>query len=119
MKLYGKELDKELAKRKQIKEQRRDNKITLREAARSNSLGLTPSEYLEFENGSDVCSHEEYEKSIGGIHPPFLLMEICKKCGHANILARIKSKKDFDKYENELAEAFENSKRSMSERKEI
>jgi len=90
MKLYGKELDKELAKRKEAKEVRRSKRISLRTAAHTlgPKMGLKLTEYAAWENGEDVCPHEEYNKSIGGVHQPFLVLERCKKCGHTNIIGK-------------------------------
>ena len=61
IKLYGKELDDELAKRKRAKESRLASKISIRQAAKK--LGIKPSEFLAIENGSDICPHLEYEDS--------------------------------------------------------
>jgi len=119
MKLYGEELDRELAVRKKAREKRLDNRITLRQASKNNDMGLTPSEYCEWERGSDVCPHEEVEKSIAGFHPPFLLMEVCKKCRHPNILAKIEDEDDWEKNKEALEEAFENCKRNLAERKDL
>ena len=87
-KLYGKELDDELAKRKKVRENRLNNRITLRIAAKNNDMGLTSSEYCGWENGEDVCPHEKYEPMIGGIHPPFLVFDRCVKCGHIQSACR-------------------------------
>ena len=81
-KLYGKELDDELAKRKQAREKRLEKGLTLRMAARTNDMGLTPSEYCDWETGADVCPHEKHKPTIGGVHPPFILFDKCEKCGH-------------------------------------
>ena len=81
-KLYGKELDNELANRKEAREKRLKRGLTLRIAAKTNDMGLTPSEYCEWENGVDVCPHEKYESSIGGVHPPFIIFDRCVKCGY-------------------------------------
>jgi hypothetical protein len=113
-KLYGEELDKELAKRAQAKEDRRNQKLTLREASRiiGEKMGLTPMEYVEYEEGQDVCPHKVYEKVFGGIHPPFFIIERCKKCGKSSILRKIEVGDLDDKNEDvkeALKEAFENT----------
>ena len=78
MKLYGKELDDELARRKQAKEERRSQRLTLRAAALAR--GLDPSEIVAYENGEDVCPHEKYIDQIGGFPVPVFIMKICEKC---------------------------------------
>ena len=90
MKLYGEELDKELAKRKEAKEARRNKGITLRTAAATigAKMGLTPSEYIAWESGEDICQHEECKKGVAGVHPPFLIMERCRKCGYINVIGK-------------------------------
>jgi hypothetical protein len=90
MKLYGEELDKELARRKECKEARRSKGITLRTAAATigAKMGLTPSEYIAWESGDDICQHEECKKQITGVHPPFLVIDRCTKCGHTNIIGK-------------------------------
>lgn len=115
MKLYGKELDDELVLRRKAKEDRITNKMTLRNAAKHNNIGLSLSEYCEWERGSDVCPHEKWEKSIGGVHPPFLLLERCVKCGKINILTKIENEKEWEENKNSIEEAFENIKRRNNE----
>jgi len=115
MKLYGKELDAEIARRAEARDVRIDERKTIRVKAKE--LGRKPSEYLDWENGHDVCPHEDYKKSLGGVHPPFLLMECCTKCGHGNIIAKIETDEDYDKYKDELEEAFKNTKESLEKRK--
>ena len=106
MKLYGQELDKELAKRKKLRDSRRDRKLTQREAAKTNDMGLSPSEYCGYEYGYDVCPHEEREKHIGTMHPPFLVISRCTKCGHLEAVGRA------DEISDEiLEEAFQNTRR--------
>ncbi len=56
MKLYGKELDDELAKRRQSQDERRNQRISIREAAKQR--GLNASELLAYEYGYDVCTHD-------------------------------------------------------------
>ena len=107
MKLYGEELDKELAKRAKAKKARRAERKTFRDKAKE--LGMKPSEYLDWENGRNICPHEKYEKSIGGVHKPFLLMETCVKCGNPRIIAKIETEEDCDKYKAELEEALRNA----------
>ena len=80
--LYGKELDAELEKRKAEKEERRKQRITLRNAARQK--GVDVSELLAYENGYDVCPHEEWKDSVGGFPIPKLIFKTCKKCGKIN-----------------------------------
>ena len=77
MKLYGKELDDELAKRKQAREERRSQKLKLRDAAKAQ--GIDASELAAFENGYDLCPHLEFEDSTD-FHFKFMFM-VCKKCG--------------------------------------
>lgn len=108
MKLYGKELDEELAKRKEAKDKRRKQRMTLRDAANNNEMGLKPSEYYAWESGQDVCPHEEYEKAIGGVHPPFLLIDMCKKCQHIEVIAKIDDEESWEKHKEDIDEAFEN-----------
>ena len=79
MKLYGKELDAELAKRKQEQEDRRSQRISIREAAKIKNL--RPSEYLAWAYGYDICPHEKYEDMLGGVPMPKLIFKQCKKCG--------------------------------------
>lgn len=79
-KLYGKELEKELAARNEAKEKRRLNRITLREAAKANDMGLTTNEYIAWESGQDVCPHEEYEDMSAGVPIPKMIFKMCKKC---------------------------------------
>ena len=104
MKLYGDELDIELAKRKVAKDIRKEERKTLR--ARAKELEMDPSEYCDWERGSDVCPHEEYEKSLVGIHRPFFLMKTCIKCGKPNIIAKLETEEDWDKHRDELDEVF-------------
>ena len=106
--LYGDELDKELAKRKVAKQIRLDKKLTLREAAKTNTMGLTLSEYCDWENGYDVSPHEKRELLLGCIHPPFIVMNKCIKCGHIeNIGLEDEVPKEI------LEEAFQNSQRKI------
>ena len=79
MKLHGKELDAELAKRKQEQEDRRSQRISIREAAKIKNL--RPSEYLDWEQGHNICPHEKYEDMLGGVPIPKLIFKKCKKCG--------------------------------------
>lgn len=106
MKLYGKELDEEIAKRKEARESRLLERKTAHVKAKE--LGMKPSEYLDWESGRDVCPHEEYKKSLGGVHKPFLLMDVCTKCRHSRIIAKIESEKDCDEHKEALEEALEN-----------
>jgi hypothetical protein len=110
MKLSGKELDEELARRKKIREENREKKLTLRQAAKTNDMGLSASEYCAWIYGYDVCPHEEREKSLGNIHPPFLVLNRCTKCGHIEIIGK---EKDVPK--EILEEAFQNSQRKIRE----
>ena len=79
MKLYGKDLDDELAKRKTSKNARRDQGLTIRNAAKQKNI--SPSEFLAYEYGYDICPHEEWEDSVGGMPIPKFIMKRCKKCG--------------------------------------
>jgi len=80
MKLCGEELDNALKDRHLMKERRREQRMTIRAAAKS--LGMKPSDYLAFEYGQDICPHEYVETQIGGVHPPFIVLEMCSKCKH-------------------------------------
>lgn len=103
-KLHGEELDKEIEKRKAYKERRRENRKTLRMVAKEQGI---PSLALQsYEQGEDVCPHEEYEKFLGCIHPPFFVIERCTKCGHIRIIG-----KEEDVSKEVLEEAFQNSQR--------
>ena len=107
MKLYGKDLDKELEVRKEAKDKRRDEKKTFRDKAKEK--GITPSEYLDWESGKDICSHEEYKKTIVGIHKPYLLIEMCVKCKDSRVIAKIETEEDCEKYKDDLEEALINA----------
>ena len=82
MKLYGKELDEEMAKRKLEKDSRMAQKISLRDWAKQKNISIT--DLLDREYGCDICPHEEYKDQVGGFPIPKLLFKICKKCGHVN-----------------------------------
>ena len=110
MKLYGEELDREMGKRAQAKEERLAQRITIRKAAATNGMGLSPSEYCNWENGSDICPHEEYEKSISGFHYPFLILNICKKCGHSEIVSKIEDSSQMEEYKDIVKEALTNDR---------
>ena len=77
MKLYGKELDDELAKRKRAREERRNSKIGMRQAAKD--MGVSVTEFLAIERGENICSHEEW-KDNADFHFRFIF-KTCKKCG--------------------------------------
>lgn len=111
MKLYGKSLEAEIAKRKEAKVIRGKKHQTLRQ--RADELDVKLLDYVDWENGRDICPHEKYRKSIGGVHPPFLLMNICTVCGSPEIIAAIKTEEDLDKHEAEIEEALKsNSERN-------
>lgn len=78
-KLQGKDLDKELVKRAQVRKNRIENRTTLREAALNNNMNLN--EYMEYEFGYNICPHKKYEDSVGGVPFPKLILKRCKKCG--------------------------------------
>ena len=103
MKLYGKELDEELMKRENFKQQRINHRKTLK--AKAKELNMSVLEYSEWERGLDICPHEKMSKSIGGFHKPYLLMEKCDKCGYINIIGKIETEEDCDKYKNDIEEA--------------
>jgi hypothetical protein len=111
-KLYGEELEKELQKRRVQKDIRRDQRKSFKDRAKE--LGLSPSEYLDWEQGKDVCPHKKYVKYTSAIHKPLLLVETCADCGDTRIIAKIETDEDFDKYKKELTEALENNKKSCS-----
>ena len=77
MKLFGKELDDELAKRKKLKDARIAERITSHNAARSKGMDIL--EFMTWENGYDCCSHEEW-KDTSDFHFKFIF-KVCKKCG--------------------------------------
>ena len=77
MKLYGKELDNELAKRKKVKDARIAERITCLNAARSK--GIDVAELLAYESGYDCCPHIEWKDS-SDFHFRFIF-KVCKKCG--------------------------------------
>lgn len=79
IKLEGKNLDKELAYRRHIKELRRSQRITIRQRAKE--LGIDATEVLAWEDGYSCCPHEEYEDMLGGVPMPKLIFKQCKKCG--------------------------------------
>jgi len=79
MKLYGKDLDRELAKRKESKEERRKQRLTVHKAAKLK--GVKPTDILAYEYGYDVCPHEEYRDEVAGFPMPKLIFKVCKKCG--------------------------------------
>ena len=91
MKLYGKELDKELAFRRQSKEARRGQRLTIHEAAKKRDM--KPSELLAYEAGYDVCPHEKWEDSLGGIPAKFIFKQ-CKKCHKVDENSMSKIKED-------------------------
>jgi hypothetical protein len=82
MKLYGKELDDELAKRKQSRQERIGNRITIHKAAKLK--GIKPTELLAYEGGHDVCPHLEYEDMTAGFPFPKVIFKRCKKCGEVD-----------------------------------
>ena len=107
-KLHGEKLDKEIEKRKAYKERRRENRKTLRMAAKEQGI---PSLALHaYEQGEDVCPHKEYKKFLGCIHPPFFVIERCTKCGHIKTIG-----KEEDIAKEVLEEAFRNSQKGMEE----
>lgn len=89
MKLYGKELDNELAKRKKVRDERLAQRLTLRDAAKKRGIKVT--DYLNYENGHDICSHEKWEDSLAGFPYPLAIFKRCKKCGEvkANSMEKI------------------------------
>ena len=114
MKLYGKELDDMLKERKHYRYHRMAQGKTLRVAAKTNDMGMTFSEYCDWENGYDVCPHEEREEILGCLHPPFLIMNRCTKCGHMDIIGR-----EEEVSEDVLEKAFTNTKRRQEEFKNL
>jgi len=106
IKLHGKELDDELARRSESKKERR--KLRKPFSVRAEELGVSSREYLDWESGRDICSHEEYRKTIVGFHPPFLLMEICTKCRHPKIIAKIETSEDVEEHKKDFEEAAKN-----------
>jgi hypothetical protein len=80
--LYGKELDDELIKRKQAKNERIAQRISLRDEARRKNISVT--ELLDYEYGCNACPHEEYKDQVGGFPIPQLVFKVCKKCGKVN-----------------------------------
>lgn len=79
MKLYGKKLNAELAKRKKSKEERRAQGLSIRIAAKQRGISVT--ELLAFEYGYDCCPHKEWKDQVVGFPMPKLIFKACKKCG--------------------------------------
>jgi len=79
MKLYGKELDDELAKRRQAQDKRRAQRLTIRKAAELK--GISASDLIAYERGEDVCPHEKYVDKVAGFPIPTLTLRACEKCG--------------------------------------
>lgn len=73
-KLYGEALDEALERRKDIKEDRISQRMTLRKGAKilGERLGMTPEQYIEFEKGYDICPHEAVKTIWGGVPPNYL-----------------------------------------------
>ena len=107
MKLYGEELDAEIALRREAREKRLNDKKSLR--AKAKEMGMDTVEYCHWEHGSDICPHEESEYALGGVHMPYFIMRQCKKCGNPEIIAKIETEEDCDKYKVELEEALKNA----------
>jgi len=107
MKLYGKELDDELAKRHQAREERRSQRLTIRNAAKLR--GINAVDLLAWERGEDLCPHEEYEDQVGGFPIPKIIFKVCKKCGKIDENASEKV------VENNLERAYQVFKRNASE----
>ncbi len=79
MKLYGKELDDELAKREQARQERTAQRLTLRKAAKVK--GVKATDIVAYEGGWDICPHLEYEDMTAGFPFPKVIFKRCKKCG--------------------------------------
>jgi transcriptional regulator with XRE-family HTH domain len=79
MKLYGKDLDDELAKRRQAQDERRSKKLTIRKAAELK--GISASDLIAYERGDDVCPHEKYVDKVAGFPIPTFILMVCEKCG--------------------------------------
>lgn len=109
MKLHGKELDDELAKRKQEQDDRRARRISIREAAKIKNL--SPSEYLAWEYGYDICPHEKYEDMLGGVPIPKFIFKRCKKCGKVD-------EKSMEKVTDKIEKAHKIMQKIMSKGKE-
>jgi hypothetical protein len=77
MKLSGQELDKELAFRRLSQKARRDQKLSLHEAAKRRNM--SPTELSKWERGEDCCGHKEW-KDDADFHFRFVF-RVCKKCG--------------------------------------
>ena len=90
MKLTGKKLDIELAKRYQAREARLNKRLTLRKASEiiGKEMGMTPEEYMDWEKGYDICPHKKYKETLGGI-PPEFVMKCCIKCGKTVIVKKL------------------------------
>lgn len=110
MKLYGKELDAELAKRKQEQEVRRSKRISIRDAAKIKNL--RPSEYLAWIYGYDICPHEKYEDMLGGVPIPKFIFKRCKKCGKID-------EKSMEKVTDKIEKAYKIMQKIMSKEKKI
>ena len=82
--------------------------MKIRQAAKDR--GILASELVAWEHGQDICPHEKFEKVIGGVHKPFLVLEVCVKCHHTNILGNVLELGT----DNPLViEAFETTKKKM------
>ena len=108
VKLYGKDLDDALERRKKFKEERLNKKLTLRKAAKiiGKELGLSPEEYMEFEAGHDICPHEDVRTIWAGF-PPAFFVDRCVKCGFMNNLRDINDEEAFNDYKKSYPNGFE------------
>ena len=110
MKLYGKELDDELAKRRQDQDIRRAQKLTIRKAAEQR--GISPSNLIAYERGDDICPHEEWTDQVGGFPTPLFISKVCTKCGK---LLEDSMERVGDKNRDRVAAVFKMSMEKLSE----
>jgi len=103
MKLYGKELQEELDKRRIHSIIRKSDRKSLREGA--NELGMDLLEYLDWEYGKDICPHEESHTVVVGFHPPFLLVDMCTVCNRTKTITKINNEDDIEKHKEIIEES--------------
>lgn len=105
MKLYGKKLDVELAKRKHARENRRNQGLTLRNAAKQQNIDIL--ELMEYEYGYFCCPHKKWEYMLAGIPIPKFIFKRCIKCG------KVDEKSMEEVYEKNLEKVYKIFKRIM------
>ena len=108
VKLYGEELDKALKRRNEIKKGRKARRLTLAKGAKilGKELGMSPSEYMEFESGYDVCPHEAFRTIWAGC-PPKIFIDQCLKCGFSDNVRNIDDEEAFKDFMKSYPNGFE------------